>query len=313
MKPFLPPFNRAPRGARVRVGSFEYQKTGVRRFDLSDPYGWALGLSWGAFAAMFAVLELAINAVFGGLYWLQPGSVANMPVDSFLYAFFFSVETLATVGYGVMAPATLYGHIVSSIEILSGIAFTAIMTGLTFVRFSRPKPRIIYADRAVVARHNGVPTLMLRLASAGSGIMTDASARLSVLLAEHTLEGQTIRRTYELKLIRDRSPVFVLAWTLMHPITESSPLYGLDRDQMQAERLRLFLSFEAWDASLAAKISDFRDYSATAIVFGARYADTVTIDDQGRPTADLSRISSMEADTLGPEGSAGEPPTAGAH
>ena len=120
----------------IRIGAFEVTKTGVSRFDLRDPYHLAVTLRWPEFFVALLLVDLVINLVFALLYWAEPGSIANTG-PSFINAFFFSIETLATVGYGVMAPATLYGHIVSSVEILCGLIFTALVTGLIFVRFSK--------------------------------------------------------------------------------------------------------------------------------------------------------------------------------
>ena len=175
---------------------------GAQRFDLRDPYHLAVSLSWPAFTVAMLACWLAINLVFASLYWLRPGDVANTVPGSFSDVIFFSIETLATVGYGVMAPATLYGHIVSAVEIVTGMAFTAIVTGLLFVRFSRPKAKIVWADGVVVTTHNGRPTLMLRVVNGRVTTMSSATARLFVLLAEQTAEGTTIRRVHELRLSR---------------------------------------------------------------------------------------------------------------
>ena len=280
----------------VRMGRIAFVKQGTPNIDWADPYSFALGLSWGGFALLFAALEIAINAGFGTLYWARPGCVANLPEGSFLNAFFFSVETLATVGYGVMAPQTAYGHAVSGIEIVSGTAFTAIMTGLTFVRFSRPRARILYAGNLVVARHNGTPTLMVRLANARAGLMTNATARLTVLLAEQTQEGQSFRRTHELRLLRDRSPLFAISWTIMHPIGTDSPLHGLDTDAMRRAGARFFFTVEAWDVKLGAEVQDLRDYAVDDLLMGVRFADIITFTEAGVPVADFARLSEVEPD-----------------
>jgi len=148
------------RAARFRLGSIEFKLAGISRFDLRDPYHLAVGLTWPQFVAALFALYLSLNVVFATLFWLAPGSVTNARPGSFLDVFFFSIETLATVGYGEMYPATLYGHVVVAIEIVCGFAFTAIVTGLTFVRFSRPRAKLIFATNPVVATYNGKPTLM---------------------------------------------------------------------------------------------------------------------------------------------------------
>jgi inward rectifier potassium channel len=167
----------------MRLGTvgIELVKRGASRYAFSDPYHIAIELSWKGFALAFIGLELGINVVFALLYLASPGCVANMRPGSFSDAFFFSIETLATVGYGTMAPATLYGHAVSAIEIVRGIIFTAIMTGLLFVRFSKPKPKILFADQAVVTSQNSSPTLMVRIANGRMTLLTNAMVRLGVV------------------------------------------------------------------------------------------------------------------------------------
>jgi inward rectifier potassium channel len=291
----------------VRSGAFELTKKGASRYDLHDPYHIAVALSWPHFALALVAVDLTINVVFALLYLIQPGSIASARPGSFSDAFFFSLETLATVGYGVMAPATLYGHCVSAVEIVTGMAFTAIMTGLLFVRFSRPKAKIIYADNPVVASYNGQPTLMVRIANGRMSVLTDGSARLVVLLLERTTEGQTFRGSHELRLVRPRIPVFALTWTLMHPIDAQSPLAGFDSKGLCGTQARLYLSLDARDIALGAMVHDMHDWSAEDVLFGTRYSDAVSTDEQGRAIADLTRIHLVEPDsgTDSVEGSAG--------
>jgi len=274
--------------------TYTIAKKGAARFDLRDPYHLAVRISWPAFMAVFLGLNLAINLIFATLYLLEPGSIANARPGNFSDAFFFSFETLATVGYGAMSPATLYGHLVTTIEIIFGMAFTAILTGLTFVRFSRPTAKVIYADSAVITQHNGMPTLMIRIGNGRPGPLGDATARLTALLAETTTEGQTYRRSIDLHLRSNRLPVFALTWTLMHTIDDHSPLHGISPDWVRERTLVLFLNFEARDPALAATVNDVHQYGPDDIACGQRYADAVTRDEDGRTVADLSRISLTE-------------------
>ena len=282
----------------VRVGAYELAKTGATRFDWRDPYHIALSLTWPGFLLLFVAMELVLNFLFASLYLLEPGSITNARPGALADAFFFSLETLATVGYGVMAPATLWGHIISAIEIIVGMAFVAIMTGLTFVRFSRPRGKFMWAEKAVVTTYNGKPTLMVRLANGRAGILTDANARMAALIGERNEEGQHFRRIHDMTLQRSRLPMFGLTWTLMHSIDDSSPLHGHDAESLASAQIRLFVMVEAHDRALAADISDIKDYGADDVVFGMRYADAVTIDDHGRTLADLNRLSLLEKDGL---------------
>lgn len=281
---------------RLRIGAFEMTKRGGAAFDWRDPYYLALAVGWRGFALLFLAAELGINLAFAALYLVQPGCVANLPPGSFTSAFFFSMETLATVGYGVMAPATLYGHVVASTEIIGGVAFTAIMTGLTFVRFSRPRSQLTYAGHAVIARHNGQPTLMLRVANPRDTPLMDATARLHVLLREVSHEGEVFRRPIELALVRAHMPMLVLTWTLMHRIGPDSPLARYTSELMSGEDLRLILSLRMFDPTLGAEVRDIRTYDAEAVLFKTRFVSAVSVDKQGRTIADLRRVGTTEPD-----------------
>src|ERR1700722_5967918 len=216
--PMTQPRERRPRPKPVQQGPFRGVNMGAARFDWHDPYHLVVSLSWPAFVAVLIACWLSINLLFAFLYVLGPGDIANARPGSFADAFFFSVETLATVGYGVMAPVTTYGHVVSAAEIVSGTAFTAIVTGLLFVSFSRPKGRIVYADDAVVTTHNARKTLMVRAANGRMTLMTSAKARLFALVGERTTEGGFLRRIHDLTLMQSQLPLFVVPWVLMHPI-----------------------------------------------------------------------------------------------
>jgi len=279
---------------RVRHNAFDLRKTGVARFDLRDPYHLAVSLSWPAFIAGALGALLAINAVFASLYALRPGAVQNLAAGDVLRAFFFSLETLATVGYGEMAPASTYGHVVAGVEIVFGMAFTAIFTGLLFVRFSRPRAKILFADKAVIAPHNGVPTLMIRIANGRLTMLTHALASLTMLVLEVSDEGQSFRSARDLRLARNHLPLFPLTWTLMHVVDGASPLSGLTAKDLEAGQVRLFLGVEARDAGLGVVVQDLTAYDDRQIVFGKRYSDAVSIDEAGHTVADLSRLSLIE-------------------
>jgi inward rectifier potassium channel len=273
---------------------------GIRRFDFRDPYHVTVSLSWPSFILAMVGCWLTINLIFALLYVLSPGDVVNARPGSFSDVFFFSIETLATVGYGVMAPATLYGHIISAAEIVTGTAFTAIVTGLLFVRFSRAKAKILYSDNPVITTRNGRPTLMLRFANGRLSIMTSANVRMFVLLEEHTTEGESFRRIHDLKLVQSHLPVFVMPWTVLHVIDKASPLHELDSEALVAAGARIIVTVEARDQTLSALVQDVKSYPADTIRFGMHFAEAVTLDGAGSATADLSRISLLDPDVVSP-------------
>lgn len=284
------------KAARVRLGSYEFKKKGVSRFDLRDPYYLAIALTWPQFLVSLLVFYLFMNVVFAIFFWLVPGSVAHARPGSFIDVFFFSIETVATVGYGEMYPATFYGHLVASTEIVCGLAFTAILTGLTFVRFSRPRAKLIFAANPVIALHHDKPTLMIRIGNGRATILTDAMARLNVLLSEIGVDGQVFHRAQELRLERAHLPIFPLFWTLMHVLDERSPLHGYDETRAVEAGAQVFVAVEARDPMLATTVQDLRNYSAKEIRFGMRYSDALTTAKDGTPVLDLTRIGALEPD-----------------
>jgi inward rectifier potassium channel len=279
------------------MGSYSLTKKGVSNYDLADPYRLAIALSWPRFLLALLGVYLSVNLLFAAAYAVVPGAIANARPHVVSDYFFFSLETLATVGYGEMYPATLYGHIMSSMEITTGLAFTAILTGLIFVRFSKPRAKFIFADHPVVTRHNGQSTLMLRVGNGRAVVLADAYARLSVLIAEKSSEGAQFRRIHQLALVRDKIPVFPLTWTLMHEIDERSPLHGLDRAQVGSSDARLFVSLEARDPDLASVVHDLRHYTPDSVLFNMHYVDVISDDGDGRPSADMTRLSEVEPDS----------------
>lgn len=284
------------KAARLKVGSYEFETKGISRFDLSDPYHLAIALSWPQFFLALLGLYLAVNLVFAALFWLVPGSVAQARPGSFGDVFFFSMETLSTIGYGDMYPVTVYGRVVVGVEIVCGLAFTAILTGLTFVRFSRPRSKMVFAANPAVARYKDRPTLMVRIGNGRAALLTDAAARLIVLRSARTAEGKQFQEAHVLRLERAYIPAFPLSWTIMHVLDEHSPLYGYDAVRADAEDLRVFVTVEARDPALSTTVQQIRNYGPADLRFGMRYADAVSMTEDGTLTLDLAKIGALEPD-----------------
>src|SRR5260370_3500759 len=172
---------RKPRHIRVRSGQFEFVKLNAKKFDWRDTYHFILTLSWPAFAGLVFGIYLLINLAFAALYMLNAHAIAEMSPGSFSDAFFFSVETLATVGYGHMYPETFYGHLIAMLEIMVGMFGLAVVTGLIFVRFSRPTARMHFSKVAVIAPFDGVPTLIIRVPNLRTQAMCEPEVRMLLL------------------------------------------------------------------------------------------------------------------------------------
>ncbi len=274
----------------VQLGWSETVVTDALRYDWRDPYHALLTFGWRGFLAAVLAYYLAVNMLFGLLYLAQPGGVANLPPGAPLGAFFFSVETFATVGYGVMAPQSLYAHVVATVEIFTGLLSTAVITGLIFVRFARPRPRLQFSRNLTIGPYDGVPMLMLRIGNLRSGILVDVEARLSLLVRHVTHEGYEHYQARDLALVRPRGQTMALAWTMMHPIDEASPLFGMTTERLQALDAGFIATLSATDRTLAAPVHAMCDYEPDALLWNHRFADMMTRDDSGRPRVLLSRL-----------------------
>jgi inward rectifier potassium channel len=275
---------------KVQVGHREFIKLNARKYDWRDIYHLILTLSWPQFAGMVLGIYLCINLMFGTLYLLGGNCIAELTAGSFTDHFFFSVETLATVGYGHAYPANLYGHCVATLEILVGLFGLAVLTGLIFVRFSRPTARIKFSTVAVVSPFNGTPTLMVRLANLRHHAMVDAEFRLLYMRNELTKEGEDIRRFYALRLDFDHMISFPAALTLRHVIDETSPMFGLTSEDLKLTDSRMLVSIVCTDPVIQAPVQSQTEYVHEQIAWNRRFAEIYTEDAVGRYTVDYSKF-----------------------
>ena len=255
-----------------------------------DFYYRAMKVSWPKFFASTAVVFLALNSCFALAYVMGDNPIANTRPRSFVDLFFFSVETLATVGFGDMHPQTTYAHVVATVEIFTGMSFLAVMTGLIFARFSRPRARLVFAHNPVVNRHEGQPTLMIRAANARANMISDAAAQLWLVRTERTAEGATFRRFHWLALHRQENPMFILSWTLLHSIEPSSPLFGQSAEDLADSEATLVVILSGLDENAVQELRARRSYDASLIRWGYRYADILKADDRGGATINYSKF-----------------------
>ena len=284
--------SRRPRHIRVRSGQFEFVKLNVKKFDWRDTYHLILTLSWPGFAAFVFGIYLLINLGFAGLYVLDPHSVAEM--SSFFDAFFFSVETLATVGYGHMYPESLYGHLITMLEIMVGLFGLAVITGLIFVRFSRPTARMHFSKVAVIAPFDGVPTLMIRLANLRHQAMVEPEFRMILMKDSITAEGEEVRRFRSLKLEFDHLIAFPAVLTVRHRIDEESPLFGMTPEDFQQQDVRILASIVGVDTVIVAPVQSLRDYNYDQFEWNRRFVEIYSESQEGDWTVDYGRIDETE-------------------
>ncbi len=260
----------------------KFVEVGETFFDWDDIYHFLLTISWWKFLSLITGLYFSINIVFACAYLMQENSINNATRNSFMDAFAFSVQTMATIGYGAMYPNTLYAHILVSIEVLIGLLLIAMATSLMFARFSRPTARMMFSDVAVICPYNGVPTLMFRLANLRNNWIVEAQVRVSVLLPEETtMEGHTMRRLYDLPLIRNESPFLTLTWVVMHSIDENSPLFELNQETFIEQNYQLFIILTGLDDTVSQTIHSRHVYSSEDILWNYHFVDIVKIRPDG--------------------------------
>ena len=283
-----------------KEGRSNLVKVGLSRAWFGDAYHFWLASSWWRVYALVVALYLLINMLFA-LAFLAVGGVENMRAGSFGDAFFFSVETLATIGYGRMAPISVAAHLLVTVEAFCGIIGVALITGLMFAKFARPTARVLWSDVCVVAIQEGVPSLMLRVANArGNSQVVEAQLRVGLLLSEQTREGEKVRRMHDLTLVRSSSAVFALSWLAIHPIDEKSVLHGKTVESLREMGAEIYVSLTGMDETFNQTIHSRHAYGWDEIAWGRRFVDIVGPLPDGRVGIDYTRFHATKPSPLDP-------------
>jgi inward rectifier potassium channel len=281
---------RASKTRVIRLGDREVITEGLYLNFWADISHRCMTASWPAFIAGAALVFVVFNAIFASFYWIGHQPISNVPGGAYIDYLYFSIETLSTAGYGDMHPQTHYGHFIATVELFTGIFSMSLMTGLIFARFSRPNARLLFVDNPVISIHEGKPTLMVRLANERDNIISNATARLWLFKNERSMEGQPLRRFYELALTRNESPALALSWTLFHTIDEESPLYGLSPGDLDSSKVSLVVVVTGYDVVAAQTVHARKSYNHPDIRHGHRYADVIGITEDGRVKIDYGRF-----------------------
>jgi inward rectifier potassium channel len=281
---------------RQRYATPRIRAIGQKRTIQGDLYHYILGHGWLPLLGIVVSLFLATNTLFAAAYLLEPESIAHARPGSFVDAFFFSVETMATIGYGEMAPATFYAHVLVTVEALAGVLGFALVAGITFSKFSRPTAQVLFAEKAVITPRNGVPHLMFRMANWRHNEIAEAELRVVLLSNETTAEGDTMRRQVDLPLVRSRSALFALTWTAMHKIDGTSPFFGkLALATLASRDTELFLSLRGHDERLGQTIHARHRYRIDDVVPRARFVDVLSTLPDGTRVIDYRKFHEVVA------------------
>ncbi len=276
--------------------AFDTIRKGVPRTPLTDLYYHLLRAPWWQVLTLFAFSFLAINALFAGLYGLGGDCLEGVSSKTFSANFFFSVQTITTIGYGAMHPKTDYAHAMVSLESFVGIVMIAVATGLIFSKFARPRAKFVFSNNLLLTHYNGKRCLLMRIANARGNDVVEASVNIVVLKPEVTVEGHRLRRLHDLDLVRARTPLFVLSWLIIHEVDENSPIYGMSAQDMRREQSRFIVSLRGLDGTFAQDIYGRAIYGADDILEDHRFRDVISFLPSGGLEFDISKFHDVEID-----------------
>jgi inward rectifier potassium channel len=281
---------RKPKGPPLSAAALRaVERRGISRNGLRDLYHTLMTVPLVALLGLLAGSFCLINLVFAALYDIF-GGLAGAGAPGFGRAFFFSVETLSTTGYGAIYPRSLAANLISALEIMLGLLGTALATGVLFARLSRPRSRVLFSRVAIVQEFRGTPTLMFRMVNERRNQIVEARVTLTVTQDEDDGAGGTLRRMISLKLERDSSPVFALSWLVMHKITPDSPLFGKSHTDIEARGNVLICSLTGIDDTLNTSIYARHVYGVEDIRLGHRFVDVIERTKTGLVAIDYRRF-----------------------
>jgi len=286
-----------------RDGSFNVKREGLSLVRSSSLYHYMLTIRWSQFHLIILLFFIGFNTAFAAGYLLcgegaLKGSVGTTLVERFLDAFFFSVQTSTTIGYGVMAPVGLLANLVVSLEIMTGLMGFALATSLVFARFSRPNARIIFSENAIIAPYRGITALEFRIINARTNQLIQLE--IKVLLSRMESHGSTmVRRFHELSLERSRVVFFPLNWTVVHPIDTASPLHGITREQFMAGDPEIMILLTGIDETFSQTVHARSSFKGEEVIWGAKFSDMSQRSVGGVMSVDLKRLNAIESAILG--------------
>lgn len=278
-------------------GSFNLQRSGLGFWHSLNLYYDLIGISWPLFVGLLGVAYLLLNAAFALAYLaVGPGALSDMPADPtgrFWACFFFSVQTFGTIGFGHVYPKSFAADVIVTLEAFVGLLGVALATGMIFARFSRPKPRVLFSECAVVAPYRGGWGLMFRLVNGQRTQLIELEAEVT-LAYFRDVGGRPVRQFTRLGLERDSVAFFPLAWTVVHPITQDSPLWGVTPERMRAAESEIMVNLRGLDDAVYGAVRARTSYQADDIRWHARFTD-MFVRRPGRPvTVDVRRLSQIE-------------------
>jgi inward rectifier potassium channel len=284
-----------PKRIALPGAGYEVRILGDRPALLRDLYHALLRLPWSVTVAAISAAFLIANALFAMAYDLIPGGIAGAAHGSFADAFFFSVQTMGTIGYGALYPKTMAANVLVVAESITSLLLVALSTGLVFAKFSRITARLVFTDRAVISPVGGVPTLMFRISNQRGNQIVDARIRLVMIRTERSPDGGgTFYRMLDLKPQRERALSLSRSWSVHHAIDRDSPLHGETPRSLTEKEIELQVLVVGLDDIFMQTVHAQHRYFTDQIIWGARHADVISETADGALMLDLTRFHQVE-------------------
>ncbi len=282
-----------------RDGSFNVSRDGLSFWASLSPYHTLLTMTWLRFISLMTLYYLLVNMLFAFAYMLCGAGALTTPAEEtygshFLHAFFFSVHTFATIGYGNISPVGTAANLVVTVEALIGLLSVALLTGVIFARFSRPTAKILFSQHAIIAPYRGINAFEFRLTNARKNQIIELGAKVLFARFEEQ-NGKSIRRFYPMTLEREQVTFFPLSWTIVHPIDEQSPLNGMTHDDLHKSNAEFLILLTGIDETFSQTVHTRSSYTADELVWNARFRDIYNraVDSQTL-TIDVRRLDLIE-------------------
>ncbi|WP_443939628.1 ion channel [Pedobacter sp. MW01-1-1] len=279
-------------------GTVSLIRTGLPWFKFDDTYTRLVTTSWTQFFIIIFIYYIVVNCIFAFIYNLVgiehlSGATGTSPRDHFFDAFFFSVQTISTVGYGHISPQGFITSCIAAFESMLGLLGFALATGLLYGRFSRPTSKVNFSKNMVIAPYGDGKGLMFRLINLRRNSLIDVKVSMTVAYNE-TVNGKTDRKFYTLALERSEIGLLSLNWTIVHPINEESPFFGKNKEELLLADVEIFVILKAFDDTFSQSIHTRRSYIAEEIEFGKKFMKMFHHNEEGKTVMDYSKLDTFE-------------------
>ncbi len=284
----------------------DIERVGSPHHALDDLYYFVIASPWPAVLGFIAVAYLAVNVLFAFLYMLGgPGTIAHAHGSRFIDCFYFSVQTMSTIGYGNLYPQTAYAELIVTIEAVVGLLATALATGLVFAKFARPRARVLFSRNVLFNTWDGKKVIMFRVGNARGNDVVEASIRVALLKSETTSEGHSMRRLHDVALRRSMSPVFQMSWLVIHEIDEQSPFFGETFESLSEDKARMIVSLMGLDGTFSQTVHARHVYDWIDFAFDRRFEDVIETLSDGSLRFDYRRFHETRPMSDAPAAAAG--------